>query len=329
MRAGTGALAPLEWEEADAARRAFADDVRRGLAERPRRIPSQYLYDALGSSLFEAICHLPWYPITRAEKGLLHRHAPAILARAARPLTIVELGCGTGEKLDLLLDAWDTGYERLSIALVDISAAALQQSARLIAARGPAHVACHQVLYEEGLARTTRKSAGGRLVLFLGSNLGNFDADDAGRFLLSVRDGLSSSDLLVLGVDLVKPEPILRLAYDDPLGVTAAFNLNLLARINRELRANIDLGAFRHRAAWNAAHHRVEMHLVSRLRQTVTIREAGCTVTLEPGESLWTESSHKYTRTGIAGMLRDAGLDVSETWIDNEAAFALLLCSRA
>jgi L-histidine N-alpha-methyltransferase len=289
-RAASGALAPVEFEEANAARKAFAADVRLGLAERPRRVPSQYLYDALGSSLFEAICHLPWYPITRAEKGLLHRHAPAILASAARPLTIVELGCGTGEKLDLLLDAWDAGYDRLSVALVDISAAALQQSARLIAARGPARVTCHHMLYEEGLVRTTGDSAGGRLILFLGSNLGNFDPDDARRFLRGVCEALSPRDLLLLGVDLVKPEPVLRLAYDDPLGVTAAFNLNLLARMNRELRANFDLGAFSHRAAWNAAHHRVEMHLVSRSRQAVAVPESACAVAFEAGESLWTET---------------------------------------
>lgn len=322
-------LVPPESEEAQVARRQFASDVKAGLSSPPFRIPSQYLYDALGSSLFEAICHLPWYPITRAEKALLRRHAPSILERSPRPLAIVELGCGTGEKLDMLLDAWDEPYDRLAVTLIDVSAAALQQSARLIAARGPARVTCHQLLYEDGLARTAHEKQGGRLILFLGSNLGNFHPDEARRFLRSVRATLSPRDLLLLGVDLVKPEPVLHLAYDDPLGVTAAFNLNVLARMNRELRANFDLGAFRHRAAWNAAHHRVEMHLVSRSRQVVTVREAECTARFEPGDTLWTESSYKYTQAGIEEMLGDAGLAVSGTWADKEAAFTLLLAGRA
>jgi L-histidine N-alpha-methyltransferase len=319
--AGTGAMVQTEAAaEAAVAREAFANDVRHGFSRRPFRMPSQYLYDDLGSSLFEAICNLPWYPITRAEKGLLQRHAPAILRKATRPLTIVELGCGTGEKLDLLLDAWDADYDHLAVTLIDISAAALQQSARLIAARGPARVTCHHALYDEGLARAATGDLSARLILFLGSNLGNFDPDEATRFLGRLRAALAPRDFLLIGLDLVKPEPVLQLAYDDPLRVTAAFNLNLLARMNRELHAD-----FEHRVVWNAARQRVEMHLASVGRQTVTVRDAGCLVTFEPGESIWTESSHKYTRPGIEGMLLDAGLGVSEMWIDADAAFALVL----
>jgi dimethylhistidine N-methyltransferase len=324
-RSAAGALPELERDENAAARQAFAADVKRGLSVRPYKIPPQYLYDDLGSSLFEAICHLPWYPITRAEKGLLRRHAPEVFARARRPLTIVELGCGTGEKLDLLLDAWDGTLDRLAVILIDISAAALRQSARLIAARGTVPVTCHHALYADGLARTAPGRSGARLVLFLGSNLGNFDPGEACEFLQTVRAALGPEDLLLLGVDLVKPASVLQLAYDDPLGVTAAFDRNLLARMNRDLDANFDLAAFEHRALWNAGEHRVEMHLVSRLRQTVTVPAADCAVSFLPGETLWTESSYKYTRPTIEQMLRSAGLAPAETWIDERAAFALLL----
>ncbi len=326
-RAGASAVTVSE-PESVGVRAAFAEDARRGLSQRPFRMPSQYLYDDLGSSLFEAICHLPWYPITRAEKALLARQAPAILRAAGRPLTIVELGCGTGEKLDLLLDAWDATHDDLAVTLIDISAAALRQSARLIAARGAARITCYQAVYEEGLERTAGDRSRGRLVLFLGSNLGNFDPDAARAFLRRLGSGLAPRDALLLGVDLVKPEPVLRLAYDDPLGVTAAFDLNLLARMNRELGADFDLRGFEHRVAWDSAHQRVEMHLVSRRRQTVTVSGAGCCVTFEPGESIWTESSYKYTVPGIEDMLRDAGLTASETWVDPEAAFALVEIRR-
>ncbi len=328
----TGAAAHAVFQpvtSASAAKNAFAEDVRRAFASRPFRIPSQYLYDDLGSSLFEAICHLPWYPITRAEKGLLRRRAPEIFEQRPRPLTIVELGCGTGEKLDLLLDAWDGGDEHLAVTLIDISAAALRQSARLIAARGPVRVTCHHALYEEGLARTSSEQGRSRLILFLGSNLGNFEPADGKRFLRMLGSVLAPRDALLLGVDLVKPEPTLQLAYDDPLGVTAAFNLNLLSRMNLELGGDFDLSSFEHVARWDARRQRVEMHLLSRSRQTVTVREAGCTVTLEAGETLWTESSYKYTAAGIEEMLYDAGLEVSEMWTDEDAAFALMLCSRA
>jgi L-histidine Nalpha-methyltransferase len=309
----------------DELRRVFAADVRRGFAMRPVRIPSHYLYDALGSSLFEAICHLPWYPITRAEKGLLREHAASILARAPRPLTIVELGCGTGEKLDLLLDAWNAPFDQLSVTLVDVSEAALAQSARLIAARGPVQVGCHRMLYEDGLGKAEARAGGGRLILFLGSNLGNFDGDEARRFLRGVRRSLSPSDQLLVGVDLVKPREVLELAYDDPLGVTAAFDLNVLVHINRELHADFDPRAFHHRAVWSAAEQRVEMHLVSRTLQRVRVADAGCEVALQPGDWLWTESSYKYTPAGIRALLLDAGLDVRESWCDDSAGFLLLL----
>jgi len=327
-RSAAPTVVPAE-TDAERLRAAFAADAARGLSRRPFTMPSQYLYDDLGSSLFEAICHLPWYPITRAEKGLLARHAPAILRAAGRPLTIVELGCGTGEKLDLLLDAWDSEHGDLKVTLIDISAAALRQSARLIASRGAARVLCLQALYEDGLQQTAGDSSRGRLVLFLGSNLGNFDLRDAAAFLQRLGAGLGSGDSLLLGVDLVKPEPVLQLAYDDPLGVTAAFNLNVLSRMNRELGADFDLAGFAHRVAWDPERQRVEMHLVSRRRQAVNVEGAGCRVDFEPGESIWTESSYKYTLGGIQRMLREAGLVISAAWTDDEAAFALLLCGRA
>lgn len=308
---------------------AFADDVRRGFSSRPFRLPPHYLYDDLGSSLFEAICHLPWYPITRAEKNLLHRNAATILQSAGRPLTIVELGCGTGEKLDLLLDAWDEEHGELAVALIDVSAAALRQSARLIASRGSARVTCHQALYEVGLAQTAGDGTRRRLVLFLGSNIGNFDPAEAECFLREVARSLGPRDALLMGVDLVKPESVLRLAYDDPLGVTAAFNLNVLSRMNHELDADFDLRAFQHQALWNPEHQRVEMHLVSRCGQVVNVPAARLAVAFEAGDTIWTESSYKYSLSGIEEMLRRANLTATQRWIDLDAGFALVLGARS
>ena len=301
----------------------FAADVRYYLSQTPRQLPSRYLYDDLGSALFEAICRLPWYRITRSELQLLETHGPAILRRVAPLGRIVELGPGSGEKLAMLLR--DRAPGRLHIDLVDMSAAALAAARRALSDDPGLVVMTHTAPYETGLAAATRHAAeGGRsLALFLGSNIGNFDPPGSDEFLRRIRGALSSGDYLLLGTDLVKPEVELLAAYDDPLGVTAAFNRNLLVRVNRELGADFDVGSFSHRAVWNGAASRVEMHLVSERGQEVCVPSAGLKIAFEAGETIWTESSYKYEPGAVAAMLTRAGLEPVEMWADGSFALTL------
>jgi len=307
----------------DASLTAFADDVARGLTEAPRQLPSRYLYDELGSSLFEAICRLPWYRVAKTEHSLLTAHADAIFSRLQPVSTVVELGPGSGGKLITLMAA---GPRRgVTIHLVDVSRAALDTAETALAAQSTLPVVAHQATYEEGLSAIGRSgdAMGHTLVVFLGSNIGNFDPPGTDALLRSIRAGLGPGDALLLGTDLVKPEPELLLAYDDPLGVTAAFNLNLLVRVNRELDGDFDVKAFSHRAVWNAQESRVEMHLVSRSRQRVRVRASSIDITFDAGESIWTESSYKYRIDGLAPMLERAGFGVTGQWQEN--GFALTL----
>ena len=324
------AVAPVERRAAplDAS---FASDVRRDLSLTPKQLQSKYLYDALGSSLFEAICRLPWYRITRAERALLEQHAGTIVERlradsGAVPL-VVELGCGSGEKIVILAEALQHAGGRARVHLIDISPQALEQSERTLGRLRHISVVGHRETYEDGLRHAAAARTGNdpMCVLLLGSNIGNFDMPAAYEFMRSIRSALAPGDALLLGADLVKPEHDLQLAYDDPLGVTAAFNRNLLVRINRELGGTFNLGAFTHVATWNAAQSRVEMHLESRADQIVTIARAGVTVAFARGERIWTESSYKYSPAQINEMGVDAGFTTHEQWIDDSARFALTL----
>ena len=318
----TAAAPPLE-AVAD-----FAEDVRRDLALTPKQIQSKYLYDGLGSCLFEAICRLPWYRITRAEGRLLARWADQMVAGLSDPLTLIELGCGSGEKVAMLAESLRS-RRRVSVHLIDISPVALELSERTLGRLTYVSVMGHRATYEEGL----RRAAAGRestrttmLVLFLGSNIGNFDPPAAHDFLSEIRRSLRPGDALLLGADLVKPVGDLIAAYDDPLGVTAAFNKNLLLRMNRELLANFDLLAFDHRAVWNEGEQRVEMHLVSRQKQQVSIpRAAGAVVDFARGEHIWTESSYKFTSEEVVRRGERAGFRSQQQWIDADARFALTL----
>ena len=293
---------------------ALAADVARDLALTPKQLQSKYLYDALGSSLFESICRLPWYRITRAESRLLARFASEMVAPLEDPVTLLELGSGSGEKVAVLAKALRNRRRRVAIHLVDISPAALELSERTLGALEHVSVVGHRATYEDGLRRAARErpQEGGLLVLFLGSNIGNFDSPASLEFLGEIRRALRPGDALLL-------------AYDDPLGVTAAFNKNLLVRMNRELDAQFDLSAFVHRAVWNPVHRRVEMHLVSVRPQTVPIGRAGVEVKLEDGESIWTESSYKYEPREVVELVSSAGFSSHEQWIEPAARFALTL----
>jgi L-histidine N-alpha-methyltransferase len=303
----------------------FAEDVAYYLSLTPRQLPSQYLYDDLGSALFEAICRLPWYPIARAERKLLRLHAAEIFARVNGVSTLVELGPGNGDKLVTLLGAG--GHGPMTAHLVDVSQHALDAATRALGAHADLAVVSHRATYEVGLAEAARarRSGGRALVLFLGSNIGNFDPPGVAAFLLGVRAAVTCGDALLLGVDLVKPARELLLAYDDPLGVTSAFNRNLLVRVNRELGADFDVDGFTHRAVWAAEHSRMEMHLVSARPQKVHVSAARLSLTFEAGETIWTESSYKYRRANVRTLLARAGFAVLDQWAAD--GFALTLAS--
>ncbi|AKT38368.1 L-histidine N(alpha)-methyltransferase [Chondromyces crocatus] len=304
----------------------FADDVRRGLLATPKQLDPRYLYDALGSHLFESICKLPWYPLTRAESALLERHAADMVAPFRDGATLLELGCGCGEKLSMLCEPLSARGSPVDVQLIDISEAALDLSKRTLA-RFSVDITAHRATYEEGLQRaaTCRKPGTPVVVLFLGSNIGNLDPTGAHHLLTTIRAALQPGDALLLGADLVKPQDELLRAYDDPLGVTAAFNKNLLVRMNRELGADFDLSTFAHEARWNAEASRVEMHLISQCRQRVRLPGAATEVSFEEGESIWTESSHKYTPESIAALAECAGFQCTKQWIEPHARFSTSL----
>jgi L-histidine Nalpha-methyltransferase len=306
-------------------RRAFAEATRFYLQLTPRQLPSRFLYDPLGSALFDAICHLPWYRITRAEDRLLQRHAPRIGELFRGGGRIVELGCGNGEKLATLLT--HGRFHGVHAHLIDLSEAALARSVQTLATLEELdiRVTTHQTTYEDGLLALTAEDGHPTLVPFLGSNIGNFDPPGAAAFLGLVRAALQPRDYLLLGADLVKPERDLLLAYDDPLGLTGAFNKNLLVRMNTELGANFDLDQFAHRAIWNGEASRVEMHLVSRAPQDIDVAESELRFRLEQDESIWTESSYKYEREDIRKMVEPAGFVQRDQWADEHARFALTL----
>ncbi len=303
----------------------FAEHVAYYLSLTPRQLPSQYLYDELGSALFEAICRLPWYRITRLEHELLRLHANDIFTRLTGLSNIVELGPGNGEKLATLLSTGVHGV--LTVHLVDVSPRALEAAVRTLTPHSDVTVVAHGATYEAGLAEVTRdtRADGRTLAVFLGSNIGNFDPPGADAFLRSVRAALMPGDALLIGADLIKPEPDLLLAYDDPLGVTAAFNKNLLVRANRELGADFDIEGFAHRAIWNRDASRIEMHLVSLRHQQVRAAAAGLDITFQPGETIWTESSYKYQHAGVLEMLHRAGFSALDQWTAD--GFALTLAA--
>ena len=307
----------------------FAADVRAGLLARPKSLPPRWFYDALGSALFEAICRLPWYRITRAELALLSRYGHEIAARFGPQASIVELGVGSGEKLSSLVGAAAAARALPRVHLIDVSPRALEMAAGVLAPYEGLSIATHEATYEEGLERAAADRWGRQVVLFLGSNLGNFDPASAAGLVSRIAALSRRGDLLLLGLDLVTPEGELRLAYDDPLGVTAAFNKNVLQRMNAELGAGFDPAAFAHEARWDPVASRVEMHLVSLRPQEVSIPGARLMVRFDRGESIWTESSYKFDLERIEALSGAAGLTIDAQWTDSDAAFALTLLRKA
>jgi dimethylhistidine N-methyltransferase len=305
-------------------RAAFAADVRVGLTRAPLSLPSRWLYDDVGSALFEAITELDEYPLTRAEERILARVGGELGARAPRRPIVVELGAGSGRKTRAVLEAVAaTAYRP-----IDVSRAALAACARALGDLAPVEPVEDD--YLPGLARALA-DRGGRpaLVLFLGSTIGNFTRDEAAAFVRGVRASLRPGDAFLLAADLVKPAAQLVLAYDDPAGVTAAFDRNVLARINRELDGDLDVRAFRHEARWAPAERRIEMHLVATRAIHARIAAAGVDLRMERGQSIWTESSHKWTEAELIALGGGAGLTPLAVWRDDAWPFAEALFAVA
>jgi L-histidine Nalpha-methyltransferase len=295
---------------APTARERFRADVLAGLARSARALPSVWFYDAWGSRLFQRIMRLPGYYPTRVETEILERHAGAILASLTRgPSAVVDLGAGDGAKTRLLLQAALAQAGDVAYAPVDVSAAALASaSGRMRAAWPGLEVRPVHGDYVAGLAQAARSCAPAPLLaLLLGSNIGNLELPAAVSLLRSLRRALRPGDHLLIGFDLLKDEAVLRAAYDDPEGVTAAFNLNLLARVNRELGGDFELGSFRHEATFDPGRPAMESWLVSRRSQVVTV--AGRRFHLGAGERLHTEISWKYTAPQITALAREAGFE--------------------
>ena len=304
-------------------REELAEDVRRGLARPPRSLPPKYFYDARGSRLFEEITRLPEYYLTRAEREILEAWAPELVGEI-RPEALVEFGSGSSEKTRILLDAMaEVGCLR-GYGPVDVSGEALEEAARGLVQRYP-------TLEVRGLVADFHEDlplpfdGRPRLVAFLGSTIGNMEAAEAEEFLARVAGRLGPEDRFLVGFDLVKKAERLEAAYDDPAGVTAEFNRNVLRVMNRELDADFDPDAFRHEAVWNPERARMELYLVSGRSQRVRFRALDLEIEIARGERILTELSHKYTRPAVEGLLAAAGLALEAWRTDGAGDFALAL----
>jgi L-histidine N-alpha-methyltransferase len=302
----------------------FAGDVRRGLLAQPKYLLPKYFYDELGSQLFEAICLLPEYYLTRAENEILTRSADEIVGHVDGHKTLLEMGSGSASKTRLIIEALLRRQTDLHFIPVDISASALETSSRVLLQSYPRlQIMAYASDYYDGLKALERNLDRGRtLALFLGSNIGNFDRTEASTFLRALRSVLSKGDALLLGADLKKRKEVLEAAYDDALGITAAFNLNLLARINRELDADFDVRAFKHNVLYNEGAGRVEVYIESFSDQRIAIRKLDMEINFLAGERIHTENSYKYDLDDLSALATETGFQRTRTWLDEREQFS-------
>jgi dimethylhistidine N-methyltransferase len=303
----------------------IAEEVRDGLSANPKRLPPKLFYDAEGSRLFEQITETPEYYPTRTERSILMQYAPEIVAQAGANLTLVELGAGSASKTRVLIEAILRRQLRLAFYPVDVSSSALHEAvSNLNGDFHGLHVSPIVADYSQRLP-LLQALPGRKLVLFIGSTIGNFEPEEARDFLRRLRRSLSPGDALLLGFDMRKHPATLHAAYNDQQGVTADFNKNVLARINRELGGRFDLSSFAHVAFWNDKKSRIEMHLESMTEQTVWVQDLDRDFYFSLGERLHTENSYKFSATTIAGLLRRTGLHFEKTWMDPKEWFSVVL----
>jgi len=305
----------------------FAEDVRAGLTTPQKSLQPKYFYDALGSQLFEAICHLPEYYLTRAESEILRNNSEEIVGSVGGPARLVELGSGSAEKTRYLIQALLDRQGSLKYLPIDISSVSLERSSlELLQIYPKLSITAYAADYFTALKALAESDGSERTIaLFLGSNIGNFDPGGSRAFLGEVRRVLKPGDALLVGADLKKPADVLIQAYDDPLGVTAAFNLNLLVRMNRELEANFDVKKFRHRASYNEELGRVEIRMVSLEEQTVRLNTLDLDISFREGETIHTENSYKFDVEQLARLASATGFSLEKTWFDNARRFSFNL----
>ena len=303
----------------------YAEEVVRGLNARPKTLPCKLFYDERGSTLFEEITRLPEYYPTRAEFEILQARSSEIVQAAGSPISIVELGAGTATKTSTLLRAVARRQIRVKYFPVDISPSALTEAKERVRRDLPGALV-EPVIADFGNGfRFLSEVSGRKLVLYLGSSIGNFDPGEAATLLRRVRERLCEGDALLLGTDMVKSPRVLVPAYDDAKGVTAQFNKNILWRINRELSANFDLDSFHHVAEWNPRQSRMEIYLESTCAQSVVLRLTGTVVRFAERERIHTENSYKYTLEMVERMLCVSGFSLEKTWFDRRKWFGLHL----
>lgn len=301
----------------------MAEDIRRGLTSDPRWLPPKYFYDEAGGELFERITELPEYYLTRAEESILSEVAHDLVARVC-PRDLVELGPGSCRKVRRLLDALDAATPVRYVA-IDVGREALLHAVAALADEYPSLHAHAVVADFERHLRCLPLPVGRRLVLFLGSTIGNFPPPARRVLLGQIRRLVGQDGRLLLGVDLVKDRRVLEAAYDDAEGVTREFNRNILRVVNRAMDADFRPHAFRHLARYDAEAARIEMHLVASTRQRVHLGRLGLVLDFEEGESIWTESSYKFTRESTTAALAEAGLELEDWFTDREQRFGLAL----
>ena len=303
----------------------IASEVYEGLTSRPKRLCPKLFYDAAGSALFEEITRLPEYYLTRTEEEILRTHADDIVAEAGDDLNLVELGAGSARKTSVLIGALLRRQREALYCPIDVSYAALRVAGRRLQAGFPTLRVRPVVSDYTSDMEVLRQLPGRKLVLYIGSSIGNFEPEDALRVLRRIRARLGPGDALLLGTDLRKDSSVLIPAYDDPRGVTARFNKNVLARISRELGGEFDLDLFRHRIRWNPKASRIEMYLESLVPQSVWVRLLRLMVHFDAGELLHTENSYKYTDEWVLQMLEEGGFALENTWKDARSWYAVHL----
>jgi L-histidine N-alpha-methyltransferase len=307
------------------ANEATASAAREGLTATPKWLPAKLFYDEAGSALFERITELPEYYLTRTERSIFENFAPEILKVAGPSLTLVELGAGTAAKTCILIEELLRRQSRAMFYPIDVSPSALQEAATQLGRQFPQLRVNPIVADYTGGVEALNRISGRKLVLYIGSSIGNFEPDNSVRVLRRVRRTLRTGDALLLGADFAKSPKILVPAYDDAQGITAAFNKNVLARLNRELEANFDLDTFRHVALWNRSCSRMEMHLESTIAQPVFIPALDLDITFAKGERIHTENSYKYTPEMIKSILRESGFKLEQSWHDRQKWFGVHL----
>ena len=308
----------------------FAREVESGLQKDHKTLPCRYFYDDEGSDLFEAICALPEYYLTRTERAILEQQAGAIAAHLPEDIALVELGSGSAVKTRVLIAELLRRQATLRYIPVDISRTALEESATALLQDFPAlEILAIAAEYQTGLDYLKEQLEGPKLILWLGSNVGNFERTEAATFLSKVRQALSPRDRLLVGIDLRKDRAVLESAYDDAQGITARFNRNILNHINRELGGHFDLDRFRHRAVYDEEIGRIEMHLVSACTQSVAIDQLNLEVEFAAGESIHTENSYKYSNAEIQALAAAANLRLEQQFCDSAERFSVNLFAAA